>query len=265
MGGGFDFDELEIAEAAVQETTEPGQGEAPSTDVQVADVVFQQSVQGPDGELALHRGRGRGRPSKARTWFEIRRFFEAEPQKYYRSPDKDEWKTYYAKELILKTLQERLQQDGFVVIDAKLAPAFFKELLGHLALEAPERAAELEDLAGGPRPQEVGWVGCYPKPQPQALVNLPEDSITETPQDRVLYESCQLSLGTGKSSCAMQPKSKSQFLRFMKAYVHTIAANSMSPIPVKPEDKISVQLSFGLSLEPITTSGPPRVSPVEWS
>merc|ERR1719221_1282802 len=63
-------------------------------------------------------GGGQRRLSKARAWFEIRRFFDAEPQRHYRSPDGDEWKTYYAKELILKQTCEQLQEAGYVVIDA---------------------------------------------------------------------------------------------------------------------------------------------------
>ena len=110
-----------------------------------------------------HPAPGGGKPiSRARAWFEIRRFFEAEPQRHYGGSDRDAWRTYFAKELILKAACERLQSDGFVVIDALLAPDHFANLAVSLLAALPEEASSLRDHVPGvaARPGQLGWVGA---------------------------------------------------------------------------------------------------------
>eukprot|EP00930_Biecheleria_cincta_P071256 TRINITY_DN58771_c0_g1_i1.p1 TRINITY_DN58771_c0_g1~~TRINITY_DN58771_c0_g1_i1.p1 ORF type:complete len:303 (-),score=64.84 TRINITY_DN58771_c0_g1_i1:100-1008(-) len=209
------------------------------------------------------------RMSRARAWFEIKRFFDAEPQKYYGSPDAQEWKIYYAKELILKTMCEKLQSDGFVVIDALLSPAYFQQLAQQLLNEAPEQQDALECHAGrrGDCKQDFleaeddgrGWIGSHllragSRRQETRSGNM--SSVTALVAQagsgemdglaRTLCESCRVTLALGQEGCSsLQPQTKDQFLRIMKTYLHVISANSISEVTVRREDKIPVQFCFG--------------------
>lgn len=202
--------------------------------------------------------------SRARAWFEIRRLFDAEPQRHYGNAESvvGEWKTYYAKELIIKETCEKLQRDGFVVIDALLAPEYFQQLVGKLLLEAPEQAAALQDHASsnhGTHGRAVGWVGYKEnvlRAQKLAELDRPVSSrdavsvhVREaglSGHDRALCESCLLSLAHDHGSgSALRPHTPQQFFGFLKAYVHTVAANSMAREKVRDEQKIPVQFCFG--------------------
>merc|ERR1719221_653986 len=100
--------------------------------------------------------------SKARAWFEIKRFFDGEPQRHYSASDTEAWRSVYAKELILKAALHRLQEDGFVVIDAILAPEYFARLSQRLLLDAPEQAAALTMHARERQAAKAlgwGWIG----------------------------------------------------------------------------------------------------------
>ncbi|CAE8674200.1 unnamed protein product, partial [Polarella glacialis] len=211
----------------------------------------------------------RSRLSRARAWFEIRRFFDAEPQKHYGATDGEEWKIYYAKELILKTTCEKLHSEGFVVIDAVLAPSSFRELVRQLLSDAsilPEQRAAIEcHVPGGATSTELlssekaaGWVGSHCLSQSSQHEEACRSSVQDWPlqaalpssdeagHDRALCASCVLSLAHDRSSAsALQPASKQQFFRLLKTYVHVVAANSMSKLDLRQEEKIPVQFCFG--------------------
>jgi len=206
--------------------------------------------------------------SRARAWFEIRRFFDAEPQQFYGSKDSNEWKTYYAKELILKATCERLQQDGYVVVDAQLAPDYFQRLVGQLRLDAPEQVAALEghvqSHASMLRDRESNEDNSS-----QASSLLPAVAANEVASEhsRALCDSCLLSLAIDRRNCSeLRPHTKQQFLRLFRTYIHEVAANSMSEDRgyVRDADKIHVQFAFGNMPSPkAALAGPPRQLSVE--
>mmetsp|Transcript_6696 Transcript_6696/g.12141 ORF Transcript_6696/g.12141 Transcript_6696/m.12141 type:complete len:286 (-) Transcript_6696:68-925(-) len=262
----FDFDELDVAEAQSEPLLSISVSQvAPSTtarkieavtghevaessapylfsDAGSAELVPLEEEQSMPGTAI--RSRGKKSLSRARAWFEIRRYFDAEPQQHYGKYDADEWKTYYAKELLLKTTCERLQQDGFVVIDAKLAPENFKRLVGQLCLDAPEQAAALENHMDGTQKALKAAASN------EALMPLGDQGghLVESEQDRALCESCLLSLGHDRQgSSALRPRSKQQFLQLFKSVLHEVAANSMDKDIENVPDcvKYSVQFAFG--------------------
>lgn len=250
--GSFDFDELDALEAA--KNPPPPCAE--------------QALAKPSANSVASHGGPRKPISRARAWFEIRRFFEAEPQKYYDSPDCHEWKTYYAKELLLKTACERLQRDGYVVIDAQISPASFERLAERLLLEAPDQRAALQDhvkkdafnaaLGGG---RALAALADSPDTGMLMLAAARdgEDDLQECVHDRALTESCLLSLAHDRdTSSGLRPYNKDQFFRFFKVFLHEIAANSMALHKVQDDQKIPVQLCFGNLPRPNEAlTGPP--------
>lgn len=263
---GFDFDELEFAEAQAEpllsvsvsqvasslascnaEAVPEHEAAETSTPLLLLDAGSAQQPplveEQPIPETGI-RPRGKKPLSRARAWFEIRRYFDAEPQQHYGKHDEDEWKTYYAKELLLKTSCEKLQQDGFVVIDAKLAPENFKRLVGQLCLDAPEQAAALENHLDGTQRALQTVAGD------DGLMPFGDEGrhLVESEQDRALCESCLLSLGHDRQgSSALRPRSKQQFLQLFKSVLHEVAANSMDKdIENVPDSvKYSIQFAFG--------------------
>lgn len=262
--GSFDFDELDALEAA--KCSSNGQRPAQSECCPPQPCAEQALAKTATDSVASH-GRPRKPISRARAWFEIRRWFEAEPQKYYDSPDCNEWKTYYAKELLLKAACDRLQRDGYVVIDAQLAPAYFQRLAGRLLLEAPDQSAALRDHVGV-NDWHAALGGSHTRP---ALGDSPDsgalvlssmqdgDGDMQECHDRALCESCLLSLAPDrKESSGLRPYDKEQFFRFFKVFLHEIAANSMNPNKAPDDQKIPVQLCFGNLPRPKEAlTGPP--------
>lgn len=228
--GTFDFDELEASEQR-------------DSDAVACPV---------DKEVTA---RARKPISRARAWFEIRRYFDAEPQKHYSSSNRDEWKTYYAKELLLKAACESLQRDGFIVLDARLAPEYFARLTQQLLLDAPEQAAALQDQLPAPTrrvtallPRESGAVAeCRGRAGTGDLAIVESRALAESKHDRALCDSCLLSLAHNDTSngAALRPRTKQQFFSFFKTVLHEFSANSIDPIRVPDVDKISVQFCFG--------------------
>jgi len=222
----------------------------------------------------------RRRLSKARAWFEIKRFFDAEPRQYYGNPDREAWKIAYAKELLLSAAGDRLQRDGFVVIDAQLAPERLPELAQKLLREAPEQACALELHASSRGREQIAdqcWVGAQaqaareealerqawqramdrsgsslhisasertaPSSRPCDLA-AQDGGLSE--QDRALCDSCLLTLAVGHADASsIRPQSKQQFLGFLKAFIHVVSENSMLASDAQQHEKIAVQMCFG--------------------
>eukprot|EP00747_Dinoflagellata_sp_TGD_P169431 gnl/TRDRNA2_/TRDRNA2_198401_c0_seq1.p1 gnl/TRDRNA2_/TRDRNA2_198401_c0~~gnl/TRDRNA2_/TRDRNA2_198401_c0_seq1.p1 ORF type:complete len:350 (+),score=82.88 gnl/TRDRNA2_/TRDRNA2_198401_c0_seq1:108-1052(+) len=290
--GLFDFDELEETELAKKADRDqrwrcswiaanPKPGSEAAVQQEVAEQAAAEiatdaldSVQEPT--LATKASK---KPlSKSRAWFEIRRAFDAEPQQHYGSPNSDEWKAYYAKELILKNSLESFQKDGFCIIDAQLDPRAFKALVGKLALDAPEQRRALADHMAPPALPALGggsakWACGGSLAQQDVMPSLDDagagevtgdscgsdsHSRPESEQDRALCESCTVSLAAGKDSAmALVPRTKQQFFRFYKTFIHEVAVNSMDESKVLQEDKIHVQFCFGNMPVPPAVLPPP--------
>lgn len=264
----FDFDELEevspVSEVVACSATiiNAEQPKVYQSQEVVADVMKSYVSSSTGAGLAKN---GKKPMSRARMWFEIRRYMEAEPQKYYDSPDHDEWRTYFAKELLLKTAAERLQRDGFVVIDANIALEYFNRLVRKLLNLAPEQAASLEEHVDHCR---VGLMdddeyrvdnGDMDKTDALAAMHL-GGTLSESVHDRALCESCLLSLAHDREgSSALRPRTKQQFLQFFKAFLHEVAASSMDRC-LRDLPKIPVQLCFGNMPSPkAALTGPPQL------
>jgi len=221
--------------------------------------------------------------SKRRAWHEIKRFFDAES----RHAEGGAWKAAYAKELILTAASEHMQRDGFVVIDAQLLPERFRKLAHKLSLEAPGERAALEAFFGGQhQAPQLCWVGAReqflrdrrlleeeearfcdgrslsggpplaPKGSDRRLPEEgEEDELAPVPaaldaDSDPLSASCVLALACGApDQMALRPKSRLQFLRFMKAFLDVVSENSMRE-PGAEDDKVRVRLCFGACPQP---------------
>lgn len=214
--GFFDFDELDSLEHSPRQHVDDEKA-ASTTDDPVWRISDRPST--CSDQTLKGREQGYNGLSKARAWFEIRRAFDAEPQKFFQSSEKDEWKQYYAKELILKATLDKLKTDGFVVVDAMLAPEYFKRLVGQLA-----QVAILDTAAG----HECG-----------TTLAVSED------QQRALCESCVVSFDHNNEHCMLQPQTGDQFFKFFKAFLHEVAGNSVSDVRVLSVEKLRVQFVFG--------------------
>lgn len=259
--GMFDFDELDAAETSDFNRTRQEQGAVATTPENFETSVVPQCVL-PD--VVLCDAPPQKRMSKARAWFEIRRFFNAEPQKYYKSCHADEWKTYYAKELVLKAMLDKLQRDGFVVLDALLAPKHFHRLAERLLADAPEQIAALQDhlLSSSEPAQYAGSVICYPlgmqhvplevsSSKQAAIVGGKSAPIkpsceSEPVSDKTLCSSCLVALAHDRiSTSVLRPRSMQQFFDFFQSILHEVSASSMSPVHISKDEKIPVQFCFG--------------------
>ncbi|CAJ1403427.1 unnamed protein product [Effrenium voratum] len=183
---------------------------------------------------ALLPGPEKGRKmSRARAWFEIKRYFDADARRFAH-------KEVYARELLLKTVCESLQRDGFVVIDSYLAQHAARGLraeLGPLRIadETMEAPAQVAPWVGSQYLQRTEHAGHLQRSEPG--VSLREDPICR---------SCEITMGgAGGAASLFQPRTKDEFLRSVKTVLHCVAANSTSEAEIPEADKVHVQLTFG--------------------
>lgn len=173
------------------------------------------------------------RPSRARMWFEIKRFFEADSRG---APNRT---VHCARDLLLKTIHERLHRDGFVQIDSFLSKKTARDLSDDLMMlrgmqKASAAAVELHQSQGSHAAS--GWIGSkYLKADKASESNGQEQktshispvnpsSINLAP----LFRGCEITFSAPSGELlAFQPSTKEEFLRSMKAFVHA-AANGLS-------------------------------------
>eukprot|EP00438_Fugacium_kawagutii_P011132 Skav221611 [mRNA] locus=scaffold1327:33752:34516:- [translate_table: standard] len=208
---------------------------------------------------------------RARIWFEIKRFFEADAKG---APN---GALHCARELLLKTTYERLHQDGFVQIDAFLPTRTARHLSHELEcklLVSPTKfdTFGLQDSRSD-RQLCSGWVGSkYLRSNTDFAAPLPlsaaESHLSQESQQRALVQVTQVTQGSSlkplKSGpnlpdlaaceitfCApsgdftvFQPRTMEEFLRSMKAFIHAAAANSIAD-NTSGSEKVHATLRFG--------------------
>lgn len=205
---------------------------------------------------------------RARIWFEIKRFFEADAK------GAPSGALHCARELLLKTTYERLHQDGFVQIDAFLPTRTARNLSHELQCKLPVSPTKFHtfDLQDSRSDRQLcsGWVGSkYLRSDTALAVPLPssdaESHTSQELQQRALVQVTQgSSLKTLKSgpnlsdlaTCeitfctpsgeftAFQPRTMEEFLRSMKAFIHAAAANSIAD-NTPGSEKVHATLRFG--------------------
>eukprot|EP00746_Dinoflagellata_sp_MGD_P005488 gnl/MRDRNA2_/MRDRNA2_110619_c0_seq1.p1 gnl/MRDRNA2_/MRDRNA2_110619_c0~~gnl/MRDRNA2_/MRDRNA2_110619_c0_seq1.p1 ORF type:complete len:286 (-),score=72.43 gnl/MRDRNA2_/MRDRNA2_110619_c0_seq1:8-865(-) len=256
-GIGFDFDALDEIEAA-NSCAEAQQVPPCSTPMQVS---ASSSTDHPAKCAAQNSGLAaqKAKPmSRARAWFEIRKLMEAVPQDYYKSQDTDEWKIYWAKELILKKVLEKIKTEGYAVVDAQLAPDFHEKLAGTLALEAPDAFQVIGDDPSSMinRLESIEEVDADPATCTNELAcNVNTDTVSTYSLRPEGYNSCRVVLGARSAprsialshaaATALQPRDKETFLTVFKTFLHVVASNSVSKRDASDHEKIPVQLVFG--------------------
>ena len=180
------------------------------------------------------------RMSRARVWFEIKRCFEADARRGC-----VDWKTCYARELLLKAIKEALQRDGFVMIEAFLPVSSARRLSKSMMQTRPvlcsadQRSTEgsAEDDSQAPQ----GWVGSHLSRGSAAAgdICLPDLTLSSS-----FGENWEITFEVD-SYKAIRSCNKDELVRMTKTFVHTIADNSMSEAQLSETDRTWVQLSFG--------------------
>lgn len=214
----FDFDLLDAAEQDVQHCFQ--------------DAKFRGVEHFSDPVHAMKTSRPR-----ARIWFEIKRFFEADRKG---APNTA---VHCARDLLLKTMFERLQQDGFVQIDAFLPRTTAHNLCDELklpVLNTDNTNVELQDSQASQL--SSGWIGSKYLKKPRGILSLPSPGAN-THERRLAFEvsglkpdvnmsdlaSCEITFGTsGGGLLAFKPGTREEFLRSMKAFIHATADATVS-------------------------------------
>ncbi len=173
------------------------------------------------------------RPSRARMWFEIKRFFEADARG---APNRT---VHCARDLLLKTIHERLHRDGFVQIDSFLSKKTARDLSDDLMMlrgmqKASAAAVELHQSQGSHTAS--GWIGSKYLKADKALESNGQEQKTSqiSPVNlssinlATLFRGCEITFSAPSGELlAFEPRTKEEFLRSMKAFVHA-AANGLS-------------------------------------
>ena len=186
--------------------------------------------------------------SRARLWFEIKRFFEADGRG---TPN---GAVHCARELLLKTTLERFHQDGFVQIDAFLPQKIAYNLCDQLKLPVLDSVA-LQDSPD----LHSGWVGSkYLRKYHKDVLAFSCSSANVQEQRSAFQVSglkpepsvsdltgCEITFRTPAGElAAFQPTTKDEFLRSMKAFMHA-TADANSDACGDKLDKVHARFCFG--------------------
>lgn len=214
----FDFDLLDASEQDVQYSFQ--------------DATFTGVERVSDPVHALKTSRPR-----AKIWFEIKRFFEADRRA---APNTA---VHCARDLLLKTMFERLQQDGFVQIDAFLPRKTAHNLCDELklpVLNTDNTTVELQDSQASQL--SSGWIGSKYLKKPRGILSLPSPAAN-THERRPAFEvcglkpdvnmsdmaSCEITFGiSGGGPLTFKPGTRDEFLRSIKAFIHATADAAVS-------------------------------------
>lgn len=186
----FDFDELE-AEIEKLETHEK--------DVELGELVPRMK-------------------SRARTWFEIKRFFEADARSCPNAVQ------HCARDLLLKTIHERLHKDGFVIIQCQL-PRKTAQDLCHMLCGTASNSNTLDS----------GWIGSKylrdrtPQVESQIAPNAPGPV------------QCEVTFCWSGERQVLKPSTKLEFMNSLKAFLHAVAASTES----SETSKVPASFAFG--------------------
>lgn len=214
----FDFDLLDAVEQDVQHSLQ----DAKSTEVD--------HFSDPVHALKISRPR-------ARIWFAIKRFFEADRKG---APNTA---AHCARDLLLKTMFERLQQDGFVQIDAFLPRKTAHNLCDELklpVLSTDDINVELQDSQASQL--SSGWIGSKYLKKPPGTWSLPSPAANTHEREGAFevsglkpdvntsdLASCEIAFGTpGGGLLTFKPGTREEFLKSIKAFIHATADAAVS-------------------------------------
>ena len=156
--------------------------------------------------------------SRARTWFEIRRFFEADARS---SPNALQ---HCARDLLLKTIHERLHKDGFVVIQCQLPQKTAQDLCHMLC-----------GTASNSNTLDCGWVGSkYLRDRSPQVAS----QIAPNGQGPV---QCEVTFCWSGERQVLKPSTKLEFMSSLKAFLHAVAASAES----SETSKVPATFAFG--------------------
>ena len=226
----FDFDELDEAEQVKQGHTTKSNREKSKSPSDLAVLA----------ELPCQKPLRSRLKSRARTWFEIKRFFEADARG---SPGR----AHCARQLLLKTIYERLHQDGFVLIDCYLQTKTAQDLSNKLRVLG---LSGREPMANEPTIQP--WVGSQllqktvSTASSQSILHLVTTSETAELSFADQCSNCKITFSdrTSGEVSAFQPKTKEEFLLSLKAFLHSAADVASSEAQCGAE-QVLVKFCFG--------------------
>ena len=233
----FDFEQLEMAEQVREcqnyerETVEKESRKSDRRDGNAEFPLDLEPFSSSFGSSSASRPR-----SRVRTWFEIKRFFEADARG---SPS---GRAHSVRQLLLKTVHERLHQDGFVLIDCYLPKNAAQDLAKQL-----EVLNVKDQVAAGYKEAVQPWVGSHLL---QSAFTLPQP-VSRTKENHValsnLCSTCEVSFsGASGELSVFRPDTKEGFLLSMKAFLHAAASRAEThSVATDKIPKVLVKFCFG--------------------